>query len=471
MNDSIGLALSGGGFRAAAFHLGVLKRLEELGVLPQICRVSTVSGGSLTGALYALKCQQHGNGAPGAYSVEALISDMRSLLTSRFRYRALQGTWWRTIRTAASFARLGKRVSLVSRTIDDDLFGGAMLSEVPPWLQINATNMLTGKGWKFFHDAAGDYLIGATDKTDLIPLANAVTASAAFPGFVEALPFKTRWQDLKGDLLDDRWQKPPRDGDGNFSRWRSEFGHTRGDLVVPLTDGGLYDNEGLEGLRSSGVHHAIYSSTTVPDSPYKAWTRFGTAMRLVDILHSRMGALTRRLAHEMTHGTDPTGAKLELLNIASELDLRPDDESCEIARRIREIAEVGSPPRGVQYRTISPILLHRHDLAANVFADYEPAVAVQPEHRGLRPRLVDALSRVRTDLDSFDEYVIDLLVCQAYFLADAHLRLAVPKLLPRPMPPMWDWAVKKIADANANETSVAHELQCEAKRRVFIRQR
>ena len=26
---SIGLALSGGGFRATAFHLGVLKRLEE----------------------------------------------------------------------------------------------------------------------------------------------------------------------------------------------------------------------------------------------------------------------------------------------------------------------------------------------------------------------------------------------------------------------------------------------------------
>jgi hypothetical protein len=89
----------------------------------------------------------------------------------------------------------------------------------------------------------------------------------------------------------------------------------------------------------------------------------------------------------------------------------------------------------------------------------------------LRPRLVDALSRVRTDLDSFDEYVIDLLVCQAYFLTDAHLRLAVPKLLPSPMPPMWDWAVKKIADANANETSVANQLQSEAKRRVFIRQR
>jgi NTE family protein len=48
----IGLALSGGGFRAAAFHLGVLRRLRELGVLGQIRILSTVSGGSIIGALW-----------------------------------------------------------------------------------------------------------------------------------------------------------------------------------------------------------------------------------------------------------------------------------------------------------------------------------------------------------------------------------------------------------------------------------
>jgi predicted acylesterase/phospholipase RssA len=48
----IGLALSGGGFRAAAFHLGVLRRLRELGVLGQIRVMSTVSGGSIVGALW-----------------------------------------------------------------------------------------------------------------------------------------------------------------------------------------------------------------------------------------------------------------------------------------------------------------------------------------------------------------------------------------------------------------------------------
>src|SRR5437667_8380874 len=47
-----GLALSGGGFRAAAFHLGVLKRLRELGLLREVDLLSTVSGGSIVGAYW-----------------------------------------------------------------------------------------------------------------------------------------------------------------------------------------------------------------------------------------------------------------------------------------------------------------------------------------------------------------------------------------------------------------------------------
>jgi NTE family protein len=48
----LGLALSGGGFRATAFHLGVLKRLRELGLLAQVDALSTVSGGSIAGAYW-----------------------------------------------------------------------------------------------------------------------------------------------------------------------------------------------------------------------------------------------------------------------------------------------------------------------------------------------------------------------------------------------------------------------------------
>ena len=40
----VGLALSGGGYKAAAYHLGALIRLNELGWLPRLSRVASVSG-------------------------------------------------------------------------------------------------------------------------------------------------------------------------------------------------------------------------------------------------------------------------------------------------------------------------------------------------------------------------------------------------------------------------------------------
>ncbi|HUG39312.1 MAG TPA: patatin-like phospholipase family protein [Longimicrobiales bacterium] len=56
--DKLGLALAGGGFRASLFHVGVLHRLAELDVLRHVQVLSTVSGGSITGALYALRLKK-----------------------------------------------------------------------------------------------------------------------------------------------------------------------------------------------------------------------------------------------------------------------------------------------------------------------------------------------------------------------------------------------------------------------------
>ncbi|MGH3046626.1 MAG: patatin-like phospholipase family protein, partial [Gaiellaceae bacterium] len=50
----LGLALSGGGFRAAFLHIGVLARMAEMGMLRRVEVISTVSGGSIVGALYYL---------------------------------------------------------------------------------------------------------------------------------------------------------------------------------------------------------------------------------------------------------------------------------------------------------------------------------------------------------------------------------------------------------------------------------
>lgn len=474
MPAPIGLALSGGGFRAAAFHLGVLKRLDELELLRRVHLLSTVSGGSITGALYALRCVQRGDGTPGSYPVDALIDEVRPLLTRNFRGRALFGSPRRIVQTGMSFlTRHVSRITLLADALDRDIFGQAALADVPPWLLINATNLMTGKSWKFFHDRAGDYLIGATDKTDATRLADAVAASAAYPVLADPFPFRTRWEDLRGDLLDQRWQRPPQNVPGDISRWRRAHGRSSGPLKVPLADGGLYDNEGLNGLRSSGVRYAVYASTAPPAASYEGIRGPRSLLRMVDVLHSRLGAVTRQHAHEMTHGHDPMLVRERLLALADEATQRTDlDERADaqaLADELRELASVGWPPRGPQYAASAPILLHRTDLATNRFASFDPPLLIAPEHRGLQPTLADALARVRTDLDAYHPSVVDLLIAQAYFLTDAHVRLAMPDLVAGIAPPSWSWAAETIGAANANLSSTAELLSRETAQSLFGR--
>src|SRR5918994_4336182 len=57
-SQGIALCLSGGGYRAMMFHLGVLWRLNEAAMLPLLDRVSSVSGGSITAGVLAMNWAQ-----------------------------------------------------------------------------------------------------------------------------------------------------------------------------------------------------------------------------------------------------------------------------------------------------------------------------------------------------------------------------------------------------------------------------
>ncbi len=75
----LGLARSGGGFRASLFHLGALKRLAELDSLRYLSVTSTVSGGSILGALYLLHlklCLQRAIGPLCRDDYVGIVDDM-----------------------------------------------------------------------------------------------------------------------------------------------------------------------------------------------------------------------------------------------------------------------------------------------------------------------------------------------------------------------------------------------------------
>ncbi|WP_244742465.1 patatin-like phospholipase family protein [Mesorhizobium sp. L-8-10] len=69
LEPGIALAMSGGGFRAMLFHAGALMRLNELGVLSKVRRVSSVSGGSISAG--HLAAVWRGLGRPDANGVFA----------------------------------------------------------------------------------------------------------------------------------------------------------------------------------------------------------------------------------------------------------------------------------------------------------------------------------------------------------------------------------------------------------------
>jgi predicted acylesterase/phospholipase RssA len=482
-DSSIGLALSGGGFRAAAFHLGALKRLEEVGILPHIDILSTVSGGSITGALYALRCAQRGDGRPGTYAVDDLIEEVKELVTQNLRRQALYGGISNTLQTVGSFLSQNiRRTPLLADELDQQVFDGALLSDLPNWVVVNATNLATGKRWKFFADRAGDFRVGATDKTDDIGLTEAVTASAAYPLLTDPYPFRGRWEDFRGDLLKGRWQRPNQRRAGDISRWRRRYGSRRGEATFPLVDGGIYDNLGLNSLRSMGVDYVIYSSAASASSAYRGGGLSKNLRRAVFSMHSRLGDVTRQHAHEMTHVVAPEDARSKLRQLAAELEdiegaLQDTEETtveglAGIADKLREASGVGWPPRGTQYKAVAPVILNKTDLAEG-----EEPYDLPSDQRGLVPQLVEELARVRTDLDAHHPDVIDLLIAQGYFLTDSRLTVGMPDLVTRASGaddpiggerPSWEWAHQTIEQANSNERATKELLRKAGEQKFFL---
>lgn len=139
-DEGTALCLSGGGYRAMLFHTGVLWRLNEIGWLPKLNRVSSVSGGSITAGVLALNWKKLDfNSDSVAINFEDEIVKPIKRIASRTIdvSSVLTGTLW--------FGTIGDKIADSYR---DHLFGNATLQdiidEVPgksPRFVINATNV------------------------------------------------------------------------------------------------------------------------------------------------------------------------------------------------------------------------------------------------------------------------------------------------------------------------------------------
>jgi NTE family protein len=293
----IGLALSGGGSRAIAFHLGCLRALDDLGILENVSVLSTISGGSVIGALYAYTPEK--SFAEFEAEIRLILRRgfhselVRELLAPLNMLTGLGDLSTTALLSALSALKLSSR-TLKRRRSRTDLFRSVLGNSVFGNLQltsprrrdmevvIGACELRTGSAFRFSSRSVGGWRHGRALNAET-DLAFAVAASAAYPLFLPA--------------LDRSWR---------FLKQGTESEHR-----ILLTDGGIYDNLGvsvLEPGRSSefSLHHfecdhlIVCTAGRGQEGGAALPTRlFGRVSQSFDVVHRRVQDSTMQRLHQL----------------------------------------------------------------------------------------------------------------------------------------------------------------------------
>jgi predicted acylesterase/phospholipase RssA len=347
----VGLALSGGGFRASLFHLGVLARLAEMDVLRSVEVLSTVSGGSIVGAHYYLEVQQTLENMKDSEITRQTYIDIVRRVQKRFlkgiqrnlRTRTLtnlgrnlkmifSGEYSRSHRIgeqyeAELYSRIGEKETrhIAPRAMPELLikpkdftakdefkpkFHNWRRRAKVPVLLLNTTSLNSGHSWHFTGRWMGEppgsigtevdvneryrrlwYQDAPKDSHKRYRLGYAVAASACVPGLFEPLAIEGLY--------------PGR--------------------TVRLVDGGVHDNQGVQGLLDEGCTLVLCSDASGQMEDFKQPSNsiIGVPLRSNSILMDRVREaeycdLRVRLESRAIQG-------LFFVHLKKDLDTRPVD--------------------------------------------------------------------------------------------------------------------------------------------------
>lgn len=320
----VGLALSGGGSRAVAFHLGCFRALYDLGLLDRLQVISSVSGGSVIAAMYAyssgsfsdfddrvvaflrrglhraiLREALRPNAIRKAVQAQLLIGAARIgrvLLRRPLRSLLRSGTdFW-----PAPPVRKFSRSEAFREVLRRSLFGEILMRDVARGsldTVINATELRTGSAFRFGSRRSGCWRFGEI-APDAAFVADAVAASAAYPIALPALDRKYR-----------------------FQRHGTATEPTR----VLLTDGGVFENLGVSPMepgRTSSISTNVFDpdyiiscdagSGLFDHDKYPMW--WGTRMRRsFETVFRKVQDATRNRLHRTAEAGEILGFVLSYL--------------------------------------------------------------------------------------------------------------------------------------------------------------
>lgn len=237
-NLRIGLCLSGGGYRAAAFHLGTISYLDECGLLGNLEALSTVSGGTIIGAKYIQSLVD-------GETFETFFKDFyeflngKSLLELCFERlgQDLPNVPSRRVNAVVALAQAYQDSLFTRKNGEPFLLRDVLRSEVDvPEVVFNATEFRSGLPFRFRLSSNGNATQGsravevATEACLFVRIADIVAASSCFPGGFEPLAFPD-------DLA---WP-----GGTIPEQLRNQFPVGK---TVAIMDGGIGDNQGIDAL-------------------------------------------------------------------------------------------------------------------------------------------------------------------------------------------------------------------------------
>ena len=259
----VGLALSGGGSRAIAFHLGCLRAMHDLNLLDRVQVISSVSGGSVISAMYAysndsfrefearvvqlLSRGLHRDIVGQAFRPASLwkVLQTRTVASACFIFRMLHRLVRAAVPSSVSASLSPPPVRTFSRTeafrdvIARSLFGDAIVRDVARdslHTVINATELRTGSAFRFGSQESGCWRFGTISPQDAL-LADAVAASASYPVWLPALERNYRF---------------------------TKNGQTTDPKHVVLTDGGVFESLGVSPMEP-GRMPSISTNVFDPD--------------------------------------------------------------------------------------------------------------------------------------------------------------------------------------------------------------
>lgn len=421
MNKGIGLCLSGGGFRASFYHIGILAQMAEKGLLRKVEVISTVSGGSILGVAYYILSKRLLESKADADIVDQDYIDLVVELEESFRKGVSENIRMRTFLNPIANMRMAlpnfSRSDQIGRLYTEYLYLPIYNKGRSPDQQVKSINMtdlhISPKNNQNFHPFKGEHTNQHRENKVPVLVVNSTSLNSGHDwvftgsGMGEIPPRNDIFYDIdkKDRYSYSRYEDITTRDTKGFSVG-SAVAASAGvpglfppmavsklykDRTVQLVDGGVFDNQGIAGALWILEENISCDYFVVSDASGQGDATNNPETGTVPVLTTMAGILTSRVREEMVNSLVKQGnGHVELTHLTRGL----------FANRIL-INEAGEES-------------DKEEAEKHGVVDSKQAFDVTQKNQLL-------FSQIRTDLDAFSEYEIYGLERDAYQMSAAGL--------------------------------------------------